>query len=375
MTPLRVLIDGYYLGKPSGYGRTIYELCSALGRAHNGCEYTVAVPDSTDVSFLEPYDTISYCRMADTNILLWEQIKVPLLALIKGFDVLHCPYNTRPLVALRMKTITTVHDLTFLNNDAERDTKSTLIHLYMRMAFWLGTRRSDALIAVSDTTKSALHGIGLSSYRIYNTVDNFLGIQITRSFPETRPYILHRGSYARGHRNTERIINAFLSAPELTSRYVLKILGTPEGAKRWHTKEDQPIEYLPRISDEELAFLYTNASCVVAASLLEGFCLPIVEAFGFGSPVITSNINPMMEIAGEAALLVNPESQEQIAEAMTKVVLDDVLARDLVERGRSRLRLFRSEAVAEEHIGVYRRVRGRSKAAIHALGQQSTEYE
>jgi glycosyltransferase involved in cell wall biosynthesis len=314
--------------------------------------------------------------MADSSIVVWEQVKIPLFALSRGFDVLHCPYNTRSLLAPGMKTITTVHDLTFLNKRAERDAKSALIHWYMYIAFWLGTRHSDALIAVSDTTKSALHDLGIVSSRIYNTVDKFLSIRRTPSLLTPRPYILHRGSYAQGHRNTERTIRAFLSQPELASRYVLKILGTPEGAKRWQTTADQPIEYLPRVSDEELASLYAGASCVVAASLLEGFCLPIVEAFGFGCPVITSNINPMLEIARDAALLVNPESQEQIAEAMLKIVSDEALEKDLVERGKSRLRLFRREVVAEEYISVYRSVLDRgNKVTLHPLGSQSTEYE
>jgi glycosyltransferase involved in cell wall biosynthesis len=261
-----------------------------------------------------------------------------------------------------MKSVTTVHDLTFLNKEVKRDIKSALIHFYMRTVFRFGARKSDAIVAVSDTTKMALQHLGIESQRIYNTVDGFLSTQIDVSAKlRSRPYFLHRGSYAPGHRNTERIIQAFLSLPALTEKYSLKILGVPAGAERWGTTPDQPIEYLPRVTDSELATLYAQSSCVVAASLLEGFCLPIVEAFGFGSPVIASNINPMMEIAGGAALLVSPEDKEEIAQAMLRIVSDVALAKLLVEKGRVQLRAFGSDCMAEEYFGVYRQVLGRDQ--------------
>jgi len=121
-----------------------------------------------------------------------------------------------------------------------------------------------------------------------------------------------------------------------------------------------------------LASLYAGSSGVVAASLLEGFCLPIVEAFGFGSPVITSNINPMMEIAGGAALLVDPHSVEDITEAMLRIASDKTLAKDLAAKGRSRLSAFASSSVAAELLDLYRRVlNGGEIVALPIAAKQS----
>jgi glycosyltransferase involved in cell wall biosynthesis len=356
MATPKILIDGYFLGRPSGYGRVIFELCRALGSADLNCEIGVVVPTGVEESFLTPYNNITYHRMGATNIAIWEQIKIPLFALRRQFDVIHFPYNTRTLVMPGIKSVTTVHDLTFLKKDAKRDAKSALIHFYMRTIFRLGTRKSDTVIAVSDTTQTALQELGIASSRIYNTVDGFLGTTYTDpTYPAPRPYFLHRGSYAPGHRNTDRIIQAFLGTPELRDTYTLKILGVPAGAERWGTTPDQPVEYLARVTDAELASLYAGSSCVVAVSLLEGFCLPIVEGFGFGSPVITSSIDPMKEIAGGAALLVCPDNTDEIAQGMLRVVSDNGLAKGLVEKGRARLKAFGSDYMAEQHLDVYRR--------------------
>ena len=353
----RILIDGYYLGMPSGYGRFIYEMCRALGTVASDFEFLVVVQNNTAKEFLQSYRNTHYIRATATNFAIWEQVVVPLCALRNKCDIIHFPYNTKALLTAWSKTVTTVHDLTFLRKSAERDFKSSLIHLYMRTMFMFGTRKSTYIIAVSEATKADLLSRRIASQRIYNTVDGFIGaVTVAPSGTPSRPYFLHRGSYALGHRNTERIIQAFLSTPVLTDTFSLKLLGVPKGASYWKTTPDQPVEYLSRVTDQELASLYAKSSCVVAASLLEGFCLPIVEAFGFGSPVITSNINPMMEIAGGAALLVNPHSTEDIKEAMLRIAFDKTLARDLVAKGRSRLSAFASSSMAAELLDLYQRL-------------------
>jgi glycosyltransferase involved in cell wall biosynthesis len=92
----------------------------------------------------------------------------------------------------------------------------------------------------------------------------------------------------------------------------------------------------------------------VATSLQEGFGLPIIEGFGFGAPVITSNLNPMMEVAGNAALFVDPYSVPDIARAMVSIMSDPALAQALIALGYARLELFGSTRVAEQMLEIYR---------------------
>lgn len=354
MTARRVLIDGYFLGKPYGFGRFIHELCRALGRARTDLDIVVAVPAKVDGALLADHEGLSWHRMPDANFILWEQVLIPRLARRLSCDVIHFPYNTRALFAGEVRTVTTVHDLLFLEQAAEGSAKEVMAAKYAKHVFRMGTKRSSQIVSVSETTRRSLLRLGIESRTVYNTIDGF----IADAAPfgprrRDRPYLLHRGGYL-AHRNTERVIEAFRGVREALPETALKIVGAPRGAELWRTRPDEPIEFLPRLSDRELAELYAGSACVVAASLHEGFGLPIIEGFGFGAPVVTSNVDPMMEVAGDAALLVDPRSASEIGRAMVSVVRDPALARSLVSKGRARLELFGSARVAEQMLEVYR---------------------
>lgn len=353
-TAPRILIDGYFLDRPNGFGRYVRELILAVAPAGLGCAITVAVTGPVDADLAACTPHVRYRALPNAPLPLWEQIILPVFAAATRPDLVHYPYNTRSVIAPR-PTVTTVHDLTFLDKGAERDARSALIHLYSTLAFQLGAVRSDRIIAVSDTTARALLARGVRSQRIYNTVDSFLEIQPAPDGPGSeRPFFLHRGGSAAGHRNTPRVIEAFLGTAALRDRFELRILGVPDGAARWRIAEGEPVRFLARVSDAELARLYSQAVALVAPSILEGFCLPIIEGFGFGAPVITSDIDPMREIADGAALLVSPERSQDIAQAMLQVSSDHGLARDLVRRGRERLQTFTSAKMGAALASLYR---------------------
>ena len=102
-----------------------------------------------------------------------------------------------------------------------------------------------------------------------------------------------------------------------------------------------------------LRLLYSTATALVFPSLEEGFGFPILEAMSYGLPVITSNCSAMPEVAGDAALLVNPANVSEIREAMHRVTEDESLAADLRVRGVARAALFRWERCAAETWEVY----------------------
>ena len=110
------------------------------------------------------------------------------------------------------------------------------------------------------------------------------------------------------------------------------------------------------IPDNELEWMYLNASLFVFPSLSEGFGLPILEAMSCGVPVITSNYGAMAEVAGNAALLVNPYNIDEIAEAMYKVLTDQKLKEDLIKKGLERAKQFSWEKTAKETLEVYKEV-------------------
>ena len=356
----RVLIDGYFLEKPYGFGRFIFELCRALGRAETDLAFVVAVPSRLDHVALPRYRQLTWHPLPDANFILWEQIAIPRLARRLRCDVIHFPYNTRAVFTYAIPTVTTVHDLLFLHDRVGLSKpKDYVASRYAKLVF-SASRRSDAVVSVSDTTRLALRERGIASQTVYNTVDGFVAEHAPKTMPLAgRRYVLHRGGYL-AHRNTARVIEAFRAACATLGDIDLKVIGAPAGAERWGTGGDATIQFLPRVSDDELAALYAGSACVVATSLQEGFGLPIIEGFGFGVPVITSAIDPMAEVAGDAALLVDPCSIGDIADAIVSVVSDPALARSLVARGRDRMGVFASARVAEQMIDIYGRCVGAS---------------
>lgn len=109
----------------------------------------------------------------------------------------------------------------------------------------------------------------------------------------------------------------------------------------------QDVRFLGRLSAEELSQVMASALALVYATLFEGFGIPIVEAFNAETAVITSNVTSMPEVAGDAALLVDPTSVEQIADAMTCLATDENLRQELIAKGREQRKLFSWDQTAE----------------------------
>ncbi|MDO8735163.1 MAG: glycosyltransferase family 1 protein, partial [Elusimicrobiota bacterium] len=108
------------------------------------------------------------------------------------------------------------------------------------------------------------------------------------------------------------------------------------------------------ITEEENICLYNAASVFVFPSLYEGFGLPILEAMACGTPVITSDVYSMPEVAGDAAIMVNPEKISEITAAILKIVKDENLRKSLIEKGFQRAKLFNWEKTARKTLEVYR---------------------
>jgi glycosyltransferase involved in cell wall biosynthesis len=113
------------------------------------------------------------------------------------------------------------------------------------------------------------------------------------------------------------------------------------------------------VDDSDLPDLYRGAQMFVYPSLYEGFGLPILEAMACGIPVITSNCSSLPEVAGNAALLIDPTRPEELAAAMSALVGNGALHEELRWKGIARAKEFTWEAVARQTLAVYRTVSGR----------------
>lgn len=112
------------------------------------------------------------------------------------------------------------------------------------------------------------------------------------------------------------------------------------------------------LSDDELAVAYADADAVAYVSLYEGFGLPVVEGMSMGAPVVASNTSSILEVAGDAALLVDPIDEDAIADALGRVLTDAVLAEELVRKGRERAATYSWDRTVAATVEVYRSLAG-----------------
>ena len=115
----------------------------------------------------------------------------------------------------------------------------------------------------------------------------------------------------------------------------------------------QYIHHLGYLSDKEVALFYTQADVFVYPSYYEGFGLPVLEAMSLGAPVVTSNTSSLPEVAGDAAILINPESPRELADAILAIITNSQLRNELIKKGQERSKLFSWEKTARETLAVY----------------------
>src|SRR5690606_7214544 len=123
------------------------------------------------------------------------------------------------------------------------------------------------------------------------------------------------------------------------------------------------IHVLGAVPAGDLAALYAGARVFAFPSLYEGFGIPLLEAMAASVPTLTSNVSSMPEVAGDAALLVDPTSVEAIAAGLERLHVDEVLRRRLIQLGREREREFTWTRAAQETLATYRRALGMREAA------------
>lgn len=235
-----------------------------------------------------------------------------------------------------------LHDL----NPLWSRTESTLLkRAYYAYIIKPGVRRAERVFTVSEFSRAAIIDWAcVNEERVIN-----IGNGVSESFrPDgdvtqlaQRPYFLHVGG-SREHKNLARVIRALAESPRL-AECRLACSGSPsndivrqiERAGLAHR-----VKFLGNVSDEEMARLYRGAAALVFVSLAEGFGLPIVEAMACGCPVITASVTAMPEVAGGAAMVVDPYDVGQIRDAMEKIAEDASLRRVLQMRGVERAKQF-----------------------------------
>jgi len=294
---------------------------------------------------------------------LWRWSNFPRLEYFTGeFDLYHCCHHLMPPTKDKPRLLT-VHDLR----------RFKMPQLYRRSKtkfFELAIKRADHFIAISQSTKNDLCElfdvpdekvdvvrIAAGDGFVPATVDEKQRIKkkLKQRFgTELDNYFIVFSSPDR-RKNVTRIIEGFVSAQrKLPDNFKLVVVGNlPKNNEAFSLIAAESIILAGPV--EDVRDLLCCSEGLVFASLYEGFGIPILEAFGCGVPVITSDCSSMPEVAVEAALYVDPYSAESIAEAMVKVCSDTERRQRLISSGLSRGKEFSWKQTAEKTLGVYRK--------------------
>jgi len=303
--------------------------------------------------------------------LIWPNFVLPQRAGADGYDLIHCttPYGT--FMPCRYKNVITICDVTPLLFPGTHGRMNVWHHRFALPAI---LQRADRIITISDCSKRDIVRVfGIAEEKVsvtllaaderYTAAPGGSPGEALDKLP--RPYILNVGTL-EPRKNLDGLLRAFARAKRGGLPHTLVITG----ARGWGESRLAPlveqlgildsVVFTGFIEDEDLPHLYRGADFFVYPSLYEGFGLPVLEAMACGTPVITSDSSSIPEVAGEAALLVDPRSETELAAAMLRLAGDVLLRDSLRDRGISQAARFSWARTVRETFSIYHEVLGKN---------------
>jgi glycosyltransferase involved in cell wall biosynthesis len=316
---------------------------------------------SADARGLLPVAGVEWVTSRARKYSFAEHVSLPLSMRGRRLDLFHSPHYVVPL-ALTVPFVVTIHDLIHVLVP-----RSPIHRLYARLMIGSACRRARRVITVSETTARDLaRYFALPAERV-RVVPNGVAPRFRRLPRETvdavlvarqiePPYVLFVGN-CLPHKNVETLVRAWAALPGKRPSLVLCGKGFDRSAavaREIETaRRSGEIAIIDEIGGEELVALYNGAEILASTSLYEGFCLPVVEAFACGTPVLAPDSGAVPEIAGDAAVLVSPRRVDTVAAEMYRLLNDLELRKGLVVRGRQRAARFSWTRAAESTLSVY----------------------
>ena len=367
---MRIGIDAQPLTKEkSGVGYYTEQLIRALEIVEGKNEYVLF----STRDFASPFsDSTRFHKRITPHVwgYAWMQIGQPIQISREGLDLYHGPNFVAPLAA-PCPTVITIHDLSsFIMRESHR----WMNNIIQRVLVPSSARRSRAIIAVSETTRNdvvRILSIPVQKIRVIPeavdgifepVADNEARSRVLSKFGLPQKYILFVGTL-EPRKNIPSLLEAYarlIHSGDIEHRLVLA------GGKGWggdaiyqkmrSLKIEAQVIFTGYVAREDMPALYSMADLFVYPSLYEGFGLPPLEAMACGTPTIVSDGSSLSSVVADAGLKVDPLDVSGLAEALRRVLLDKGLRRDLIKRGKKRVKCYSWEAAARETLALYQEV-------------------
>lgn len=379
---MRIGIEGQRLfrRKKHGMDMVALELIRNLQMIDLENDYVIFVrPDEDDAVFQET-ENFRIVRLEGGIYPLWEQFSLPKAAKRERCDILHCTSNTAP-VFTTIPIIDTLHDIIYMEHsyiDIIKGSGSAYQksgNIYRKLIVPRIVKKSYKIITVSHFEKDRIarffgmsgdkrltaiyNGVGEHFKPVidvqelkrvknkYNLPDHFFFfLGNTDPKKNTKGTLKAYSDYVRQTGDDIQLVMLDYDRSELEK--ILDDIGNPALMSRIHLTG--------YVVNTDLPAIYSQCSIFLYPSLRESFGIPILEAMGCGAPVITSNTSSMPEIAGDAALIINPFKPEEITSALIKITLNAELCEQLILKGLEQAEAFTWRKMAEDVLLIYKEV-------------------
>lgn len=369
---MRIVIDARKL-HDFGIGTYIRNLVTELGVIDHESEYVLLTRPEDAAAVAGAGRNFRVAIETSRPYSLGEQWRIPRAAARARAQLLHEPHYVLPPLT-RCRTVVTIHDCIHLRFPEYLPSRAAFAYAHTMIR--LAARKADRVLTVSDASKrDILHYTGVAPEKVVvvpNGLDaRFAAVpdaeavdRVRQRFQLDHPFVLYVGNI-KPHKNLERLIAAFASmradGPDGLKLVVIgdetsRHPGLRQAVHRHRL--DKHVRFLGFQPAATLVTFYRLARAFVFPSLYEGFGLPPLEAMANDTPVVTSNVSSLPEVAGDAALLVDPYDVASIADGIRRAVTDEALRHDLIARGRLRAREFSWARAAADTLAVYREVVG-----------------
>ena len=317
---------------------------------------------------LGSFPTANEVVLESFSKLYWDYFLLPLAVRRSRIDVMLFPKYVVPFF-VNCKKIVVIHDLGFYS-----PFKIYPLHdiIYIRLMLRSSIKRSDHIITVSQSSKKDIVRImganendvtvtyEAPNERYKATNDEGMLNKVKNKYDLNHPFIFNPGMCAL-RKNAIGLLKAFKRIKKkiphhllLTGRESRRIEEVNRAIDKLNVWKRVRVQ--SNIPSEDMPALYNLADLCVYPSLYEGFGLPILEAMSCGCPVITSETSSMPEVAGDAAILVNPYKEKEISDAIHKVLTNDELKSSLIKKGIKRAKEFSWEKTAETTLEIFKMV-------------------
>ncbi len=345
-------IDGRYAeGDLVGVGNYIKDLVEGLLRKNQEIFLFYTKKPKFEIKGAKPI------ILPSINRYVFEQILLPQALKEKKIDVYHAAGNWGVPIFSPVPAVLTVHDIIPLEfkNYFKYAKFPLLSKISYRFRLLTSCWKAKKIMADSEYTKKCLmRRLKIKEDKISVVPLGAAEIKEGKLPKELigQKYILNHGGIDI-RKNIEKLIKAFTLVHKEFPDLKLVITGKNPYLK---LKYDESVIFTGYVDENTLWALIKNASCICYPSLTEGFGMPVLEGFKAGVPVVCSNTTSLPEIAGDAALLVNPLKEKEITEAIGKVLSDQKLAQSMIEKGKKQAKKFTWERTIEKTLEVYKGV-------------------